>query len=164
MIAFLKLIPIRDWAYAAVVAVLLAVGCNALHRHDVKVATKAQTVIITADMRVADAAKTQVAAGTAAAATTETSNAKAYDAAVSGPVRPAPVILCYHPKPAAGSGLSQAGGVTTPGVGESGTDGGDGSAFDPSEPLLLRAAKADAQITYLQGRVHELETQMEKSP
>lgn len=164
MFAFLKLIPIRDWLYATTIVVLLTWGGCALHRHDGRVAVKAQAVIITADTRVADAAKIQVAAGTAAATTTEISNAKVYDDAINAPRRPVPVLMCYHPKPTVGGGLPQASAVLAPGIGESGTDGGDGSTFDPSESLLDRAAKADAQITYLQGRIHELETQMRNSP
>lgn len=163
MFAFLKLIPVKDWLYVGAVVFLLTWGGCELHRHDVKVAAKAQAVIIAADTRVADAATKQIAAGTATAQTTEIANAQKYNGTATQPVSGVGIV-CYHPGATAGRAVPKAGGVPAPGVGDGSPDGGVGPAYDPSGALLARARKADAQITYLQGRIHELETQMSNSP
>ena len=43
-------------------------------------------------------------------------------------------------------------------------NGGSGLTFDPSGALLTRAREADAQITYLQARIRELEAEMKGAP
>lgn len=161
---FLKLIPVRDWLYLAVIAGLLITGAMWLHKHDNKVAAAAQAVVVQQDTKVAQAAEKQVVAGTATAETTETQNAQTYDKTTAGPAVPGVGLVCKRAAPAARGPLPQAGSVTAPGAGDAGPDGGVGPAYDPSGPLLERAKRADAQIVYLQGRIHELEQQMRDSP
>jgi hypothetical protein len=161
----LSLIPIRDYLWGGLVVVLsIFIGVE-WHRHNVHEQQLGQQVVLAQDALKAAQVQKKVAAGTAAATTTETSNAKTYEAKVAAPVQPAPSIVCKRTaSPPAGSIVPEAGAGVAPGTDQHPTVGGDGPAFDPTGPLLERAKLADAQIAYLQGRILELEKQMKDSP
>ena len=159
MTALLALIPLKDWIYCGIIAALL-VGFGVYTHHERVIGADEALAPVAV---LAQKATLQVAVGTANAAATEKDNGKNFTAAVAAPA-PAPVgIVCRHE--AAGSGqLPEAGPSVTAAAGQPAADSGGGPAFDPSGAILQRAHDADAQITYLQARVVELETQMEASP
>lgn len=156
-LAFLKLIPLKDWLkIGAVAAVLGWFTYFVVHERHVAVDEALAPIKV-----LAQKAQQQVAIGTAVAQTTEESNGKSYDAAVARPAQHPLGIVCVNPSRSA---VPQADGVLTPGIGELPADLSAGQQFDPSGPVLDNDAHAEAQIIYLQGRIHELETQMEASP
>ena len=158
MLALLKLIPLKDYLWAALVAGLL-VWFN-VHNHNERAAGAQEALAPVAVL--AQKVKTEVAVGTAVAQTTESSNAQKYKAAVAAPAPRYLGIVCH--RDTGSSAVPEANpGVTTP-AGIPADDSGGGPGYDPSPAALERAAQADAQITYLQGRVKELEAQMEASP
>ncbi len=124
---------------------------NIQHAKDISAAAK----VVTKDNKI-------VAAGTATAQVTETQNALIFKQAVAIPPVGDLGIVCQ--RPARSVPLPTTGALPTPGAGERPVDGGEGPAFDPSGALLTRAREADAEIAYLQGRVHELEAQMAAAP
>jgi cell division protein FtsB len=137
--------------YGILASLLLAFGIHYKHLetqvHEVK--------------QVAAAAQTQVKAVDKTAETTETQSALIYKEIVRIPDVPDIGIVCRNtrssPLPAPD---------TKPGaaVGDKPADSAVGPGYDPSGAALARAKAADAQIAYLQRRVHELETQMNNSP
>lgn len=157
--ALLALIPIKDWIYGSIIVGLLAGFGIWIHKHDTKIVDEALAPVAV----LAQKAQIQVAVGTAVAQSTETANAKSYDETVAAPA-PADLGLVCHSEAASSGIVSQTGTGTEAAVGEQTADSGNGSAFDPSGAILQRAAEADAQIMYLQGRVTELENQMKASP
>ena len=103
-----------------------------------------------------------VVADTAAAQATETQNALIFKQAVAiPPVGDLGIVCKRAPRSVP---LPPAGAVPAPRAGEHPLDSGEGPAFDPSGGVLTRAALADAEIAYLQARVHELEKQMNDAP
>ena len=163
-LAFFKLIPIRDWLYIAVITGLLIAGGVWMHKHNVAEQAKGAAVVVQQDNVAAAKAVTQIAVGTKAAETTETTDAKTYDQTVAAPPVPDAGLVCRRAAPPAGRALPQAGAVVAPGTRDAGSDGGVGPPYDPSGASLTRGKLADAQIKYLQGRIHELEQQMRDSP
>lgn len=156
MEALLAGIGIKDYLYAAAIAALL--GGFALYTHHERVIGANEALAPVAVL--AEKSKVQVAVGTAVAETTEKTNAKDYDTAVARPVAPIGIV-CYNPR---SRDLPEADTLVAPGVGEPTIDTGAEERFDPSGPVLANDALAEAQIGYLQGRVHELEAQMRASP
>ncbi len=124
---------------------------NVEHAKDISAAAK----VVAKDNKI-------VAAGTATAQATETQNALIFKQAVAIPPVGDLGIVCQ--RPARSVSLSPPSPRPAPGAGEHPADGGEGPAFDPSGALLTRAREADAEIAYLQGRVHELEAQMAAAP
>lgn len=124
---------------------------NVEHAKDISAAAK----VVAKDNKI-------VAAGTATAQATETQNALIFKQAVAiPPVGDLGIVCKRAPR---GVPLPPAGAVPAPRAGEHPVDGGEGPAFDPSGALLTRAREADAEIAYLQGRIHELEKQMNDAP
>jgi hypothetical protein len=158
MLALLKLIPGKVYLYAGIaIAVLTWYG---IHNHDERAAGAAAAL---APVKVlAQKAQIQVAKADAVAQTTETDNAKTYTAAVAAPAPRSLGIVCH--RDTGSSELPEAVGVVATRIGNPATDSGSGPGYDPSSAALERAAQADAEIVYLQGRVHELEQQMLSSP
>jgi hypothetical protein len=110
----------------------------------------------------AQKAQIKVTTGAAVAQSTEVKNAQTYTAALAAPAVRDLGIVCHSD---AGSGeVPTTVAVTATRIGNNAVDGGTGPAFDPSGAILQRAHDADAQITYLQGRVQELEAQMNAAP
>ena len=148
---------IRGYFYAALTVGLLLGGVTLCH-HVENVGVKKEATKVE---KVGVAAEVKVAVVDATAQSTETQSAIIYKQAVLIPDVGDIGLVCKHtgssPLPAA---------VSVPGapVREPVPDSSVGPTFDPSGPLLTRAAQADAQIAYLQRRVKELETQMENSP
>lgn len=159
MLALLKLIPLKDWVYGGIIAALL-VGFGVYTHHERVIGETKEVAAVT---KVADKAEAKVTAANVAAQTTETTNAKTYDQTVAAPPVLDLGVVCQRIH-AGSDQVSQAGSVPTSGVGEQQADSTVGPSFDPSGAALTRGLDADAQITYLQGRVHELEKQMEDSP
>lgn len=158
-LALFKLIPGKVYLYAGIVVAVLVW----FHVHNVNERNAGADAALEPVKVLAQKAQIQVATGTAVAQTTETDNGKAYLEAVASPP-PAPLrIVCYNPR-ASSSELPEAVAVTATRLGGSTPNSGDGPGYDPSGAALERARKADAEIKYLQGRVHELETQMVNSP
>lgn len=157
MAALLAGIGIKDYVYTALIALLI--GGFAYYTHHERVIGANEALAPVAVL--AQKAQVAVAVGTAIAAGTEKDNGNAYKAAVAAP-RPAGLGIVCH---GSGSGaVPEAVAGSPAGAGQPAAVGGSGPAFDPSGAVLQRAAAADAQITYLQGRVKELESQMESSP
>lgn len=155
--AILAGIGVKDYVYAALILALI--GSFALYTHHERVIGANEALAPVAVL--AQKAQVAVSVGTAIAAGTEKDNGNAYKAAVAAP-RPADLGIVCH---GSGSGAVPKTDTGSPaGTGQPAADRGVGPAFDPSGAVLQRAAAADAQITYLQGRVKELEAQMESSP
>jgi hypothetical protein len=158
VLALLKLIPGKVYLYAGiVVAVLTWYG---VHNHNERAAGAAAALEPVKVL--AQKAQVQVARADAAAQTTETDNAKTYTAAIAAPAPKSTGIVCH--RDTGSSEVPEAVGVVATRIGNPATDGGEGPGFDPSPAALQRAAQADAEIAYLQGRVRELEQQMLNSP
>lgn len=159
MLALLKLIPFKDWVYGGIIAALL-VGFGVYTHHERVIGATKEAGAVT---KVAVKAEAKVTAANVAAQTTETTNAKTYDQTIAAPPVLDLSVVCQRTY-ASSDHVSQAGSVAASGAGEQSVEHPSGPAFDPSGPLLERARIADAQVTYLQGRVHELEKQMVNSP
>jgi len=158
MTALLALIPSRAYLYGGIVLVLaLAFGGYTIHERSVQ---HAKDVAAAAKVVAKDNAA--VAADDAHAQTTEAQIALIYKQAVSIPSVGDIGLVCQ--RPARSVPLPAAGTVAAISTGNGQADSGSGHAFDPSGPILTRAAAADAQIRYLQGRIAELEKQMNDSP
>jgi hypothetical protein len=158
MLALLKLIPGKVYLYAGiVVAVLTWYG---IHNHNERAAGAAAALEPVKVL--AQKAQVQVAAGTAVAQTEETQNAEKFTAAVAAPAPKSLGIVCH--RDANSSEVPEAVGVVATRIGNNAVDSGVGPGYDPSGAALERAREADAEIAYLQGRVHELEQQMLNSP
>jgi hypothetical protein len=152
MLALLKLIPIKDYIYGAIIAALLVFIGICKHDHTVvkevkQIGTAAQAVVKTDD---------------ATAEKTETQSALIYKQAVVIPAVGDVGIECVRdsssgalPAPVAGTGAAAS---------QPAADSGGGPQYDPSGAALTRARAADAQIAYLQRRVKELEAQMNAAP
>lgn len=152
MLALLKLIPWKDVAYLAVI-----LGLVGWIYHKGEAHVEAQ------DKQVATAAQTQVAKIDATAQTTESQNAIIYEKAVIIPAVGDIGVECVRQSASSGS-LPAAGAGKGTAASQPSANGGSGREYDPSGALLTRAHQADAQITYLQGRVRELESQMNGAP
>lgn len=158
MLALLKLIPGKAYLYAGIViAVLTWYG---VHNHNERAAGAAAALEPVKVL--AQKAQIQVAKADAAAQSTETSNGQKYVAAVAAPA-PKPLRIVCHNSADSGE-VPEAVGVVATRIGVPASDSGSGPGYDPSGAALERAREADAEIAYLQGRVHELEAQMVNSP
>lgn len=151
MLALLKLIPGRDYLYAVIIAALLVAFGICKHDH---------TVVKEID-RVGNAAKQVVKADDATAEKTETQSALIYKEIVRIPDVPDVGIVCRNP---GRSALPAPASVAGAGAGEQPANSGSGPEYDPSGAALTRGKAADAQIAYLQRRIHELEAQMNAAP
>jgi hypothetical protein len=152
MLALLKLIPWKDVAY---VAVILGLVGWIFH--------KGEAHVEAADTKVAIAAQNDVKRIDIAAQTTESQNAIIFEKAVAIPAVGDIGDECVRVAPSGGV-VSAANTGKGAAASDSTVNTGGGSAFDPSGAVLTRAAQADAQITYLQGRIRELESQMNGAP
>ena len=158
MLALLKLIPGKVYLYAALAAAVLAwYGVHNYNERAAGAATALEPVKV-----LAQKAQIQVAKADAVAQTTETDNAQKYTAAIAAPAPRNLGIVCHNS--ADSDEVPEAVGVVATRIGVPAPDSGGGSSYDPSGPALERARQADAEITYLQGRIHELEQQMVNSP
>ena len=158
MLALLKLIPGKVYLYAALAAAVLAwYGVHNYNERAAGAATALEPVKV-----LAQKAQIQVAKADAAAQTTETDNAQKYTTAIAAPAPKSTGIVCH--RDTGSSDVPEAVAVTATRIGSPAPDSGGGSSYDPSGPALERARQADAEITYLQGRIHELEQQMVNSP
>ena len=153
MTAILSLISPKAVFYGIIVSLLLAFGVHYKHLSEQ----------VQAEKQAAAAAQVLVKKDDAAAQSTETENAIIYKQAVAIPPVGDLGIECVR-HPASGGALPTP--DTKPGAAarEQPANSGAGPGYDPSGAALARAAAADAQIKYLQGRVHELETQMKNAP
>jgi hypothetical protein len=157
--ALLKLVPLKDWVYVAIIAALLgAFGWYTIHERDIQ---KAKDMAAAA--RAVAAANKKIQAVDATAQQTESSNAVTYKQAVAIPPIGDIGLVCE--RTARNIPLPKTNGVTAAAAGNQSADSGSGPAsFDPSGAILTRARDADAQIAYLQSRVKELEQQMNSAP
>ena len=162
--ALLALVPLKDWVYCgAIVALLTGFGLYTHHERTIGANEALAPVAV-----IAHKAEIKVAVGTAVAQSTEKDNGSEYLQAVANPPPASVGIVCH--RDAGSSDVPQAGAVQPATVGEPAIDSSGGREsraagyYDPSGEVIERAIKADAQITYLQGRVKELETQMSNSP
>ena len=153
MTALLSLLSPRVIFYGILASLLLAFGIHYRNlEHEVKQA-KVVAAAATADVKKVDAA----------AQTTETQSVLIYKQAVQIPAVGDIGVECVRKQPSSGA-LPAANAQSGTPVGEPTTNSGVGPEYDPSGAALTRAAKANAQIAYLQRRVKELETQMNNSP
>lgn len=157
MLALLKLVPLRDWLYIGLItAILAAFGLYTVHeRHIGRDEALAPVAVL------AQKAKLQIAVGSATATALETAHGKTYDAAHSQPAVANSGIVCRN---ASGSAVPEAKPGSSPGADRQAPDSANRPTYDPSGAVDTRGRDADAQIIYLQGRVHELEDQMNASP
>lgn len=159
MLALLKLIPFKDWIYGSIIVGLL-IGFGWYTHHERQVgAAKLQAAVT----QVASRAEAAVVAANTAAQTAETQSAKTYIKVVTAPAPRNIGLVCHRSGPGSGA-VPEAHAVAGTGPGKPAADGGSAATFDPSGAALEVGAKADAQIAYLQARVHQLEAQMDHSP
>lgn len=151
MPALLKLIPFRDYVYGAIIATLLVFVGICKHDHTVVKEVK----------QVGATAAAVVKTDDATAEKTETQSALIYKQIIRIPDVPDIGLVCRH---ASSSPLPASSPVAGASTGDKPADGGSGPGYDPSGAALARGKAADAQITYLQRRVKELEDQMNKAP
>lgn len=159
MLAFLKLIPIKDWLYGSIIVALLGGFAWYTHHERQMGATKLETAVT----QVANRAEAAVVAANTAAQTAERQSAKVYVKTVIAPA-PRNIGLVCHRTDAGSGAVPEAHTVAGAGAGKPAANSGSAATFDPSGGALEVGAKADAQIAYLQRRVHELEAQMEHGP
>lgn len=152
MLALLKLIPWKDVAYLAVI-----LGLVGWLYHKGEAHVEAQ------DKKVAIAAQTQVNRVATAAQTTESQSAIIYKQAVVIPAVGDIGVECVR-QPASSSQVPATAARATTAASQPAAVSGEGRSFDPSGALLTRAREADAQITYLQARIRELEAEMNGAP
>jgi hypothetical protein len=159
MSALLAGIGLKDYVYAGLIAVLIAgFGVYTYHERTIGADEALAPVAV-----LAQKAQVVVAVGTAVATLTEKDNGNAYKAAVAAPVVPLAAGLVCH-SAAGSSDVPKAAAGGTAAAGQPAAVAGSAASFDPSGPALQLAHAADAQVTYLQARVRELEAQMESSP
>jgi hypothetical protein len=154
-LAILKFISPKEWLVLGALIALTAGGAW-LYRHG-EMRIEAQD----AKLAAIDAKKVTVVETTAK--DMESHNDVIYKQEVSAPpvanlgvrcVRESPRTVSL-PTPDAGKGTATS---------QPSADSSIGPAYDPSGAALTRAAQADAQITYLQGRIRELEAEMNGAP
>jgi hypothetical protein len=151
MAALLSLLSPRVVFYGILAALLLAFG---IHYHNLeKHAQEAKQVVAAAQVQVKAVDKT--------AETTETQSALIYKEIVRIPDVPDIGIVCRNTRSGALPAPDSKPGAA---AGDKPADVPGGISYDPSGAALAAAKAADAQIAYLQRRVHELETQMMNSP
>lgn len=150
-------IGIKDYVYAGIIAAI--VGAFAYYTHHERVIGADEALAPVAVL--AQKSELKVAVAAAVAQSTEKDNAQSYTATVS--LLPVPVVglVCHD---TGRSDVPPASAVAAADVGEPAAVVPSGPAFDPSGAILKLGADADAEITYLQARVHELESQMESAP
>ena len=159
MTALLALIPSRAYEYGAIILVLsIAFGGYTLHERYVQ---HAKDVAAAAKVVAKDNAL--VAADDSHALTTENQNALIYKQVVRIPAVADIGLVCQHAAPRSVS-LPAADAVATAAVGSNAAERGVGPTFDPTGAALTRGHDADAEISYLQRRVAELEKQMNDAP
>lgn len=151
MTALLSLISPRVVFYGILASLLLAFGLH--YRNLDHQAQQAKVVAI--------AAQNDVKRIDIAAQTTETQSALIYKEIVRIPDVPDIGVVCRNTSRSALPTPDAVPGTT---IGKPAPDSTVGPEYDPSGAALTRAKAADAQIAYLQRRVHELETQMNNSP
>ena len=160
MSALLALIPSRVWLVGgAFAALMLVIGWYTLHERHVEHAkdVAAAAVVVKKDNAI-------VAADDTHAQTTEIQNATTYTQAVAAPAVRNLGVVCQRAAAARSVPLPTTGTVETAGARDAAPDSGSGPSEDISGAILTRAHDADAQISYLQGRVAELEAQMNGAP
>ena len=149
----LKLIPLKGWLYAAIALALLAFG---LHYRSLERQLEASKVV-------AQQATVVVKKDEAQAVTQEVQNANVYTQTVSVPAIPDIGIKCVRDTPSR-SPLPPTHALTSTLPRVDAPVSGEGPHYDPSGAALTRARQADAQITYLQARIKELEDEMDNAP
>lgn len=152
MLALLKIIPMKDLVYGAAILALI-----------IFIYSRGEQHYAAQDAKLTTAAKAEVLAAQTTAQTMETENAAKFDHSNDAPPVTNLGLHCVRLAPI-GSEVPSSVPVEGASSGEQSSDGGAGRSFDPSGAALTRAREADAQITYLQGRVHELEQEMEHGP
>ena len=159
MTALLALIPSRAYEYAAVAFVCaLLFGGYTLHERNIQHAKD-----IAAAAKVVAKENAIVAADDSHALTTENQNALIYKQVVRIPAVADIGVVCQRTAPRSVS-LPAADAVATTAVGNDTAVSRVGPTFDPTGAALTRGHDADAEIVYLQGRVAELEKQMNDAP
>jgi hypothetical protein len=145
----------KEWL-VLIALIALSVGGAWLYRHG-------EQHIEAQDAKLAAIDQRKVAVVETTAKDTESHNDVLYKQTVSAPAVASVGIKCVRNAPSAVSlPAPNTGSGTAVGVGAS--DSGSGPTYDPSGPALTRARQADAQIKYLQARVHELESEMNGAP
>ena len=152
-LALLKLLSPKEWLVVAALMALLA-GGGWLYRHG-------EQHIQAQDVKIAAIDQKKVTAVETAATSTESQNALIWKQAVSIPPVPDIGIVC---RKASGSVLPPADAGKGAAASNATADSGVGPPYDPSGAALTRGHKADAQIIYLQGRIRELESEMNGAP
>ena len=160
MFALFKLIPGKDLFYGAIIAALLAAfGWYTIHERDIG----ARHVVAKMTV-VAHKTETKLRAVVVTAQKEETTNAQAYNEAVAHDHRRNLGIVCVRNGASSdGRQLPGASGVATSAAGNNAANVRAAAPYDPSGAVLQVGAEADAEIAYLQARVHELEQAMEKA-
>ena len=91
MLALLKLVPLKDWIYGAIIVALLAAfGVYTVHERHI-----GEQKIEAADARAAKAQAVKVQTTEHTAQESVNASVKTYQAAVAAPSLPAPRILCH---------------------------------------------------------------------
>lgn len=152
MLALLKLVPVRDWLYAAVIAVLLAFfGWFTVHERD-----EGRAVILAADKKLADAVAEKNLLKEQAAQAASNQVSQVYEKAIAVPAVGDLGLVCHAP----GSAPVSQGPEYRPDVTHKADIGSQGS-FDPSGPILTLLRDDDAQID---GLIDTVELLTKESP
>lgn len=152
MLALLKLIPIKDYVYGAIIIALL-VGFGLFIHHEREVGA--------ASLKAADAKA--VAAQVAANAKVEANETASlgiavttYTKSIAAPVTDVPRIVCRASSQ--GGAVSDHGGASGSGHGSPVVPSESTVPFDPAPGILANDRDADAQVTLLQVYVKACQT------
>lgn len=157
MLALLKLVPVKDWIYTALIAVILSVGTAAWIKHD-----NAERAIGAAKIEKKDAALRAAAVALNKASENLADIKELNIGAVYEKYKLLPPVadtglVCHESAPAAEQPKSANSGPITNGAQAELPDGG----FDPSGAILTLLRDDDAQINGLIDTVLVLEAELE---
>lgn len=151
LLLFLKKIPLREWAYVALIAAL-ATALIVFAQHERRVQRDKDQA---AQKRVDAAAIVHNVEVEKRAGVMAQQLASAYHTALAAPPAPAPALVCRAAAPVPQHVHQSQGSAAAGPAGNAPAPGGaeDSPAFDPSPAVIRDGADANAQILYLQGYI-----------
>lgn len=155
ILALLKLIPLKDWLYGALIAIILAVGTTAWIKHDIHERAIGAAQVEKKDLALHNAAVALNKASENLAEIKEIQIGRTYEKIILRPVPDAPGLVCHNSAPAV-EPKSADGGPE-----DHGTSGQlPGGGFNPSGAILTLLRDDDAQINALIDTVLNLEEEL----
>lgn len=154
MLALLALIPIKDWIYTGLIAVILAVGGYEWHKHDVEEQAKGAAAILASDRKAAAEEAGIVAEDKLHEQEAIAQAVAAFQATVALPPPPAPTLVCVDPARRSGN-VPNNGGTSRASNGESAVPAESDVPFNPAPAVIADGRDADAQVKLLQAYIAE---------